>query len=308
MHFKDKARNSFETEQTQRKNIFQNEALRSKPARPPGPVPSIDGALEAGGTDVPFTPPMLLALQLLCSLSLAAPAATTPPTGPRAFLADGLLEFTYPIASPTLATLHVNQSTATGPGVEITRRKVVMAAGGRLGPATVPHPELLAHGPLTVYFQPLDGEMRRRRARRRLQDAVPANADALSAPVHGSVCDGKPGLRCTVFEAPIVYGAIGDGAARRTFLYYQDVGSIGPLLDAAQQLPEPILSVNTWSRPFGLGWQLPHPAIPITLKSNLTISDAYLMITDELPKVSALQYMYAILFLKCTDNVLWNCR
>ena len=80
--------------------------------------------------------------------------------------------------------------------------------------------------------------------RRRLQDAVPENADAISAPYHGAVCDGKPGLRCTVFEAPIVYGAIGDGEARRTFLYYQNVGSIGPLLDAAQSLPEPLLSVG----------------------------------------------------------------
>ena len=220
--------------------------------------------------------PPLLALVLFAATTRAVPVAAPPP---RTFVADNMLEFTYPIASPNLASLDVAEARSAGAGgAEILHRTVAMRAGGALGPATVPHPELLAHGPLTTYFQPLDGEMRRRR---RAQDAVPENSDALSAPYHGAVCDGKPGLRCTVFEAPIVYGAIGDGAARRTFLYYQNVGSIGPLLDAAQSLPEPLLAVNTWSRPYGLGWQLPPPAIPLVLKSNLTISDAWLMVTHE---------------------------
>jgi hypothetical protein len=225
---------------------------------------------------------------LFATLIAAVFAATTlalPVAPPRTFAAGGMLEFTYPIASPSLANLDVKEeresdNAPTG-GVETLHRVVEMRAGGALGPSTVPHPELLAHGPLTTYFQPLDGEMRRHRRRRRAQDAIPENSDALTAPFHGAVCDGKPGLRCTVFEAPIVYGAIGDGTARRTFLYYQNVGSIGPLLDAAQALPEPILSVNTWSRPFGLGWQLPPPAIPLTLRSNLTLSDAWLMVTSE---------------------------
>jgi hypothetical protein len=65
------------------------------------------------------------------------------------------------LIEPMLQELHVEESTTTSAGgVETTHRKVVMGAGGSLGPATVPHPELLAHGPLTVYFQPLDGEPR----------------------------------------------------------------------------------------------------------------------------------------------------
>ncbi len=224
-------------------------------------------------------PHALLSAVLIASIVAATTFAV--PAPPRTFAAGGMLEFTYPIASPRLANLDVNEERYSTGGVETLHRVVVMREGGALGPSTVPHPELLAHGPLTTYFQPLDGEMRRRRHRRRAQDAIPENSDALEAPFHGAVCDGKPGLRCTVFQAPIVYGAIGDGAARRTFLYYQNVGSIGPLLDAAQALPEPILSVNTWSRPFGLGWQLPPPAIPLTLRSNLTLSDAWLMVTSE---------------------------
>ena len=97
----------------------------------------------------------------LTSISIAMPLAP-----PRTFAADGKLEFTYPIASPNLATLEVQQERESehdddapaGAGVvEILHRTVVMRAGGALGPSTVPHPELLAHGPLTTYFQPLDG-------------------------------------------------------------------------------------------------------------------------------------------------------
>ena len=241
----------------------------------------VGAATIAVGTAMQHTPLFAALIAIFAVTTLALPAVAPP----RSFAAGGMLEFTYPIASPSLATLDVKEeredNKAPTGAVEILHRVVVMRTGGALGPSTIPHPELLAHGPVTTYFQPLDGEMRRRQRRRRAQDAIPENSDALTAPFHGAVCDGKPGLRCTVFEAPIVYGAIGDGAARRTFMYYQNVGSIGPLLDAAQALPEPILSVNTWSRPFGLGWQLPPPAIPLTLRSNLTLSDAWLMVTSE---------------------------
>jgi hypothetical protein len=210
----------------------------------------------------------------------------------RMFIADGLLELVFPYAisgDPAAAGLNITHTryySADGPHnarIDMHRRRVTLAAGKELGPSEVPSPECLAHGPLTVYYQPLNGEMRRHRRtqRRRLQDAVPENADALPAHRHGAVCDGKPGLSCTVFGAPLVFGAIGDGAARRTFLYYQDVGKVGALLDAAQRMPSPVLSVNTWSRPFAFGWKLPMPAIPITLRSTLTISDCWLLTTDE---------------------------
>ena len=93
---------------------------------------------------------MLLAAFFAATLAVPAP--------PRTFAADGMLEFTYPIASPNLGSLDVEQDRqSAGGGVEILHRVVVMRAGGTIGPATVPHPELLAHGPLTTYFQPLDG-------------------------------------------------------------------------------------------------------------------------------------------------------
>jgi len=233
---------------------------------------------------------VLLALPAALALPHTPAQSPTPPSpgsggsgSARSFLAGGLLEFVFPFSvggAPSKEGLTVDESTTQEGGVSVTHRHVVLGAGGSLGPKTIPGPELLAHGPLTVYSQPLDGEMRRNQ-RRRTQDAVPQNADALGPHPAGAVCDGKPGLRCTVFGAPIVFGAIGDGAERRTFLYYQDVGSVGPLLDAAQQLPSPLLAANTWSRPYAFGWQLPQPAIPLSLRSNLTVSDAWLLITDE---------------------------
>eukprot|EP01050_Picozoa_sp_SAG11_P035637 SAG11_NODE_13166_length_667_cov_0.746479_1_plen_126_part_00 len=101
----------------------------------------------------------MLRRALLATVAAAATVAATTavPAPPRTFAADGLLEFTYPIASPRLASLDVNQERDSNGSVETLHRTVTMRADGALGPGTVPHPELLAHGPLTTYFQPLDG-------------------------------------------------------------------------------------------------------------------------------------------------------
>ena len=134
-----------------------------------------------------------------------------------------------------------------------------------------------------------------RRRRRRHARALPARrgAGGARAADRGGAREGRrPELRrrahlARAHEEHRAQGELapgegrGDGAERRTFLYYQDVGSVGPLLDAAQQLPSPLLAANTWSRPYAFGWQLPQPAIPVSLRSNLTVSDAWLLITDE---------------------------
>ena len=217
-------------------------------------------------------------------LSLVVPrcicARSHPPQQPRTFAAGGLLEFVFPFAIGSFTGSHLKlniEASQPSAGVEILHREVRLVAGGTIGPKTVPSPELLAHGPLTIYSTPLDGEMRRRK----MQDATPQNSDALGPRLQGAICDGKPGMRCTMFGAPLVYGAIGDGVTKRTFLYLQDIGSVGPLLDAAQSLPNPLLTSNQWSRPFGFGWELPAPALHLVLRSNLTVSDSWLITTSE---------------------------
>lgn len=96
--------------------------------------------------------------------------------------------------------------------------------------------------------------------------------------------------------APLIYGTIGH-PPHSTFLYIQNLSTLGELMDSASHLPSPPVVAKGQE----IGWQGMPIDYPLKVREDLPISDAYLLILPQVPKDAQER---AEIFLRMLDALL----